>query len=105
MKQEQQTPLAKDSTNAPHWVGWPLQLTVQEIADPQMVVDRFFQQYTLAEVRMLLQDWLSAAVETQQDVGGYVSLCGDMVRFVEAVFMSQGNELAVRVRAAVEAEG
>ncbi|PZF71142.1 hypothetical protein [Taibaiella soli] len=99
MKQEQQLPLAKDSTNAPHWVGWPLQLTVQEIADPQTVIDRFFHQYTLAEVRMLLQDWLLTVIDTQQDVGGYVSLCNDMVRFTEAVFMTQGNELAARVLA------
>lgn len=102
MKQEQQVPLAKDSTNAPHWVSWPLQLTLQEIADPQAVIDRFFHQYTLAEVRMLLQDWLSVVIETQRDVGGYMSLCNDMVRFIEAVFMTQRNELAVRVLAEIE---
>lgn len=89
--------LAKDTTNAPFWVSWPLRLTVQEIKAPQPVIDNFFRLYTLAEIRMLLQDWLLETLKQNKEASGYVWLCNDVERFIEAVFMVQHNALSEQV--------
>ena len=104
MKQEQQqVPIAKDSTNAPYWVCWPLHLTIEEIKSPDAIIHRFFQQYTLAEIRMLLQDWLQIVFEQRAEAAGYVSLCRDVERLIEALFMTQRNEQSESILELLEA--
>lgn len=42
----------------PEWHNKPLKLTVQEIEDPTIVIQQFFQCYHLPDIRQCLQVWL-----------------------------------------------
>lgn len=90
------TPILEE-TEFPEWVNWPLQLSIEEIKDPQRVIDQFFERFCLTDIRACLRDWLFVVYDSKIAAAGYVCLAEDLEQFIEAVFMMQDNEVTQQV--------
>lgn len=77
--------------DAPEWVYRPLRLTIDELKDPMPVIEHFFKQYPLIDLRARHSDWLfllaSHCVHATAD---FMIFAEEMQRFAEAVFQLTG---------------
>jgi hypothetical protein len=58
----------KTYNNHPQWYNQPLRLTKEQKQDPLPVLDEFFQNYHLNEVRQTLWEWLSEVLSSPRSI-------------------------------------
>lgn len=78
----------------PEWTTKPFKLTIEEIENPQIVLDDFFSWYSLLEVRKTLRDILINAL-TVEDVpaSNYLFFWEQLERLTEAAsVISERNQ-------------
>jgi hypothetical protein len=72
----------------PEWHTKPFRLTVPEIQNPYIVLDNFFDAYSLTQVRACLRKWLSSVVRTDEVPAlDYICLHDQVERLIEAAWV------------------
>jgi len=72
----------------PEWHANPLLLSREEMEDPYIVFDQFFQFHTLTRTRAVLRHWLVEYLHVDQDDAPYmVTHCEELIRLTEAAWV------------------
>lgn len=72
----------------PEWNNQPLNLTIEEIEEPLLVISAFFDCYKLSESRICLQQWLDDALQREDvDARNLFVLYNNIVRLAEAAWL------------------
>ena len=75
----------KNGAIYPTWHDKPLRLTVDEMSNPMKVLEDFCWEYPLPEVRPLLWEWLSAALNNSEaNAGSILNLFESLIKLIEA---------------------
>lgn len=85
----------------PEWHNQPLRLNEEEIKNPRLIFENFFECYRLQEVRQILWNWLVEVVSSSRSISQEGQQRNDHIYFfekmealVEAVFlMNQRTDL------------
>ena len=74
----------------PDWHNKPLKLTLDEMANPWLVVQEFFTGYKLPELRELIKSLLLDAHRSEEVSGtDYITFCEDVEKLAEAAWLLQ----------------
>lgn len=74
-----------NSIKYPVWTEKPFKLTIEEIENPQIVLDDFFSWYSLLEVRKTLRDILINALTVEDaPASNYLFFWEQLERLIEA---------------------
>lgn len=72
----------------PEWHNNPLRLTIAEIETPQKVIQRFFDRYSLPQIRACLKDMLFDAIwMDDNDAPEHISTHDDVEKLIEAAWL------------------
>ncbi len=84
---------SKLKAKLPEYHSQPLKLTLDEIADPQMVISEFFDRYHLPDIRVCLREWLDESIREDEVLPmNFLALHDEVMRLVEAVWvMNEGK--------------
>jgi hypothetical protein len=79
----------------PGWHNKPLNLTIEEMENPSLVLKGFFETYDLPSIRLRLKRWLEDAVGAgSSHTAEHWHTCSQLERIVEAGWLLQHGELA-----------
>ena len=78
----------------PEWTTKPFKLTIEELDNPQLVLDDFFSWYSLLEVRKTLRDILINALTVEEaPASNYLFFWEQLERLTEAAsVISERNQ-------------
>ena len=72
----------------PEWHQQPLHLTVSEMQNPYLILEEFFDAYSLIGIRICLREWLADVVCTDKAPSlEYVFLHEKIERLIEAAWL------------------
>ena len=80
--------------NHPDWHNQPLRLSEEELKNPRLIIEYFFECYRLQEVRQMLWEWMVEVVSSSRSISQegqqrneHIYFYEKMETLIEAVFL------------------
>lgn len=69
----------------PDWYNQPLRLSKEELVDPRIIIENFFETYHLEEIREILWDWLVEVISSERSISLEAKQRNDHMYFYEKI--------------------